>query len=446
MLKRHSLNIFGLTITRNKETRSSLKDPDDKIRSALGGAPTLSGVSVSEDTAMQVATVYACVRILAESIAQLPLKIYRRTATGSEEATEHPVFRLLKSEPNPFQTSFEWREMLQGQVAIRGNAYALIQRNSQFEPTALIPLNPARMRVLPLPYANSAIPSGVAYEYAGRLFQRFEILHLRGLSSDGFSGVSPVGLLRETMGLGAALQQATAALLGNGVRTSGVLEHPAELSDEAAKRLREQFDSLYAGAARSGRTVVLEEGMKWHQVGMTFEDAQVLESKKFSVEEICRIYRIPLHMVQSTEKSTSWGTGIEQMSLGFVQFTLAPWLSRWEQAMDSVLLREDEKADHYTKFDLRGLLRGDHKTRMEGYAIGLLNGIYSINEVRRFEDMNEMEDGEAHRVPMNTVEIGKEPEPVPSAQPADEVLATAGDSSGDDNDTDDTDDTEDTTK
>lgn len=405
------MRIFGLNITREK--RSSLKDPDDKIRQALGGGPLLSGVSINEDTALTVSTIYACVRILSESVAQLPLKVYRKTPTGSEEATDHPAYRLLKAEPNAYQTSFELREMMQGHVALRGNAYAYVERNPEFEPVALIPLDPSKVEVC---CGNNRI----AYHYNGRQFERWEILHIRGLSSNGFVGLSPVALMRETMGLPLALEKATAGLLGNGVRASGVLEHPAELSDEAAKRLREQFDTLYAGAAKTGRTVVLEEGMKWHSVGMTFEDAQVLECKKFSVEEICRIYRIPLHMVQSTEKSTSWGTGIEQMSLGFVQFTLAPWLARWEQTLDAVLLREDEKADHFTKFDLRALLRGDHKARMDAYAVGLLNGIYSINEVRKFEDLNELPDsiGNIHRVPMNTIPAGTEPAPQPANKAA----------------------------
>jgi HK97 family phage portal protein len=403
------LKLFGFNISREK--RSSLVNPSDKLKGALGGLPLLSGVKLNEDNALQISTVYACVRILAESVAQLPLKVYRRTATGSEEATEHPAFRLLKSEPNQFQTSFEFREMMQGQVSLRGNAYAYIERDAAFQPVALIPLDPASVEV----YKGDR---SKRFKYKGRWMERWEVLHIAGLSSDGFVGLSPVALMRETMGVAKALEMATGSLLGNGVRTSGVLEHPAELSDEAAKRLREQFDDLYAGAAKNGKTVVLEEGMKWHQVGMTFEDAQVLESKKFSVEEICRIYRIPLHMVQSTEKSTSWGSGIEQLSLGFVHFSLQPWLTRWEQAMDVVLLREDEKLTHFTKYDLRALLRGDHKTRMEAYATGLLNGIYSINEVRAFEEMNELPDniGGVHRVPLNTVAAGTEPA-APRADP-----------------------------
>lgn len=390
-----------------RDGASTLKDPDDRLRLALNGAPVLSGMAVNEGTAMGVSAVYACVRVLAETLAQLPLRIMRGTTTGSEVVTEHPLYRLLKAEPNEWQTSFEFREMLQGHVALRGNAYAYIKRNGENAPVAFIPLDPTKIKILRLPNEQ-----GVVYQYGERFFARWEVLHIRGLTSDGFTGLSPIALLRETIGLPMALEKTTAALLGNGVRPSGTLEHPAELSDEAAMRLKAQFQAASGGVANTGKAIVLEEGMKWNQTGMTFEDAQILQNKRFSVEEIARVYRIPLHMIQSTDKSTSWGTGIEQMTLGFVQFSMQPWLVRWEQTLDAVCLTEAEKAQNYfIKFDLRGLLRGDHKSRMEAYAIGLLNGIYSINEVREFEDMNELPDaiGGVHRVPLNTEPSGSKP-------------------------------------
>jgi len=376
----------------------------ESVLRSLYGNP-FGGRQVTHETALRIATVYACVRVIAESVAQLPIKIYRPTATGPEEVRDHPAAKLLKREPNGWQTAFEFREMMQGFSALRGNGYAAVQRDpATHKPVALIPINPQRVTIF-------KTGTGVAYKVTNdagveKILSRYDMLHYRGLSSDGFVGESPVSLMRNVFGLAATLEQTSQAMFANGAKPAGVLEHPQQLSDEAAKRIKATFDSSFGGTEKVGSTLVLEEGMKWSQVGLSFEDAQLLESKKFSVEEIARSFRVPLHMLQSTEKSTSWGTGIEQMTLGFIMFTLGPWLKRTEETNDAVLLTEKEKDEgYYHKHNVNALLRGDFKTRMDGYAVGLLNGIYSINEVRRLEELQEIPDNEGgvHRVPLNTI-------------------------------------------
>lgn len=404
-------------LTRTQRRSSTLAtgglgNPSEELLRALGASGPARGVSVTESSAMRIAAVYACVRVIAESVAQLPLKLYRKTPAGPEEVTDHPAARLLTGEPNGWQTELEFREMLAGICALRGNAFAVVERNPvTFEPVSLIPVHPSRVRV-------NAVNGGVSYEIEGRRLGRYDVLHYRGLSSGGLLGDSPVSLMRGAMSLAATLERTSTSLFANGAKPGGVLEHPNQLSDEAAKRIKETFDAAHAGAENAAGTLVLEEGMKWHQIGLSFEDAQLLESKKFSVEEIARAFRVPLHMIQSTEKSTSWGSGIEQMTIGFIVFTLAPWLRRIEATNRAVLLTEDEKAaGFYFKHNVNALQRGDFKTRMEGYQLGLLNGIYSINEVRDLEEMRQLPDaiGGVHRVPVNTAPAGQQ-QPAPANQ------------------------------
>lgn len=389
--------------TRSTSSRSDLTKPSPELLEALGVASSSNGaVRVNENTAMRISAVFACVRVLAESVAQLPLKLYQKTDAGPIEVTDHPAAQLLSMEPNGWQTAFEFREWVQAMLALRGNAYVLVVRNEAYEPVTLVPVHPDKVQVVK--HRN-----GVSYLIDGKSYSRYEVLHYRGLSSDGYVGDSTIKLMANAMSLAATLEKASLQLFANGARPSGALEHPQSLSEEAAKRLKESFVAGNAGVSNTAGVLVLEEGMKWQQIGLTFEDAQLLESKKFSVEEIARAYRVPLFMLQSTEKSTSWGTGIEQQTIGFIQFTLASWLKRTESTNNVVLLTEQQKRQgFYFKHNLNGLMRGDFKTRMEGYQIGLLNGIYNINEVREFEEMKQIDKvvGSIHRVPANTVPAG----------------------------------------
>lgn len=356
---------------------------------------------------MTVATVYACVRILSESVASLPLKLYRKRGNLREEATNLPLYRLLKEEPNQWQTSFEFREMMQGHLGIRGNAYARIIRDGDGNPLSLEPLHPGEVRV------TNDDQVGIIYSHKGTVYTDYQILHLKGLSSDGICGLSPIGLMRGTIGLALNSQTHGLNLYENGMNPGAVLETPVNLSAEQVQKLREEWEKAHRGSANSGKTAILDGGMQLKSVGFNNADAQFIESRKFDVEEIARAYRIPLHLLQSTEKSTSWGSGIEQQNIGFLEYTLRPWLVRWEQSLNRILLTERQKAQgYYFKFNLDALLRGDFKTRAEGYRTLIESGVMSINEVRGKEDWNPIgPEGDEHYRPLNTVpasQLGEE--------------------------------------
>lgn len=388
-----------------RETRSAastLREPTEQLLAALG-APSISGAAVTDRTALGVSAAYACVDIISGGIAQLPLRVHRKTPEGSEEVQDHPAFRLLKAEPNPGSTAFHFKKTAAAILLLRGNSYARVNRDSFFDPESLTLPTDCYVEVLRL------TGGGVAYRIDGQLLSRADVLHFRGLSLNGITGLSPIGVLRETFGQAIALQEFGSHTFRNGVRASGILQYPGILKPEAAKNIKQSFEVEYSGLKNSGKTMVLEEGMKWQQVSMTNEDAEYLASRSFSVAEIARIYRVPLHMLMETEKSTSWGTGIEQMQIGFVTFTLAPWLKNLEEEFDAVLLTEEEKATgYYTKFGIDALVRGDFKARVEAINLLLAAGVISINEARRLLDMNEIADatGGIHRVPLNTAPLG----------------------------------------
>lgn len=367
------------------------------------GATVKSGASVNEHTVMSVSAVYACVRILSESIASLPIKVYQNTDKGRREAKESPAWKLLKSQPNQWQTPFELMEMQTAILALRGNSYSFIGRSAG-EPNELIPLQPDKVGVMKLPDGQPV------YQYEGQTYRSTEILHLKGLTRNGYTGISTISALADTFGLSLSTRDQAATHFNNGATPGGVIETPVELDKKQVEQLREEWDKRHAGVQNTGRPAILYGGMKWNTIAMNAKDAQMLESRKFEVEEIGRIFRIPLNLLQSTEKSTSWGSGIEQQNIGFVEYTLRPWLVRIEQAMSRVLLSEQEKATgHYIEFNLDALLRGDFKTRMDGYKIGVEGGIYTVNEVRERENLPKLpgNTGDVTYRPLNTQPVGE---------------------------------------
>lgn len=384
-----------------RSSTSTLRDPTEALL-RLFGSRTAAGVNVTPENAMQVTAVLACVKVLAESLASLPLKVYRKTADGRDEAPEHPAYHLVKDEPNGQQSSFEFREMLQGHLALRGNAYAFIERDAYFQPTQLIPLKPHEVQVMRRDDGTAT------YRYQGNDFRPEQILHLRGLSSDGYLGLSPIAMMREAVGLSLATEGHGARLFASGARPSGVFSHPGELGAETAKLLREQIDANNSGE-NSGRTLVLEEGMTWTAVSMTSDDAQFLETRKFQIAEIARAFRVPPHMVGDLERATF--SNIEHQGIEFVTHTMRPWVVRWEQALNRMLLTEEEKrAGFYFAFNLNALMRADMKSRFEAYAIGRNWGWLSANDVRGLEDLNDLPDaqGDIYLQPLNMVPAGSD--------------------------------------
>ena len=359
---------------------------------------TTSGKRVNEMSAMQMTAVYSCVRILAEAVAGLPLHLYRYTDNGSKEkAIEHPLYRLLHDEPNPEMTSFIFRETLMTHLLLWGNAYAQIVRNGKGEVLGLYPLMPNKMSVdrdadgrLWYTYTRSTDEAPTMKGSTVKLHP-YDVLHIPGLGFDGLVGYSPIAMAKNAIGMGIACEEYGARFFANGAAPGGVLEHPGTVKDP--QKIRDSWNSVYRGTGNAHKVAVLEEGMKYTPIGISPEQAQFLETRKFQINEIARIFRVPPHMVGDLEKSSF--SNIEQQSLEFVKYTLEPWVIRWEQSIMRALLTEDEKKTYFAKFNLEGLLRGDYQSRMNGYAIARQNGWMSANDIRELENLDRIsaEDG-----------------------------------------------------
>ena len=354
---------------------------------------TTSGKPVSENTAMQMSAVYSCVRILSEAVAGLPLHLYRYNESGGKEkAINHSLYFLLHNEPNPEMTSFSFRETLMSHLLLWGNAFAQIIRNGRGEVVALYPLMPNRMTVdrdasgrLYYLYTRTTEDAPTLSNKSSQVvLSPTDVLHIPGLGFDGLVGYSPIAMAKNAIGMAIACEEYGAKFFANGAAPGGVLEHPGVVKDPA--KVRESWNSVYQGSGNSHRVAVLEEGMKYQPVGISPEQAQFLETRKFQINEIARIYRIPPHMIGDLEKSSF--SNIEQQSLEFVKYTLDPWVVRWEQTMHRLLFTADEKKQYFIKFNVDGLLRGDYVSRMNGYATGRQNGWLSTNDIRELEDLD----------------------------------------------------------
>ena len=368
----------------------------DRPKNLSGGTSFFMGSSssgkvVTERSAMQMTAVYACVRILSEAIAGLPLHLYKYTSDGGKEkAIDHPLYQLLHDEPNPEMSSFVFRETLMTHLLLWGNAYAQIIRNGKGDIIALYPLMPNRMRVdrddkgqLYYTY-NRVYDEALKTKSMTVVLKPYDVLHIPGLGFDGLVGYSPIAMAKNAIGLAIATEEYGAKFFANGAAPSGVLEHPSTLKNP--EKLREAWQSQFGGSQNSNRIAVLEEGLKYTPISISPEQAQFLETRKFQINEIARIFRVPPHMVGDLEKSSF--SNIEQQSLEFVKYTLDPWVVRWEQNLQRILLNPDEKKDYFFKFNVDGLLRGDYASRMTGYATARQNGWMSANDIRELENLD----------------------------------------------------------
>lgn len=385
--------LSGLFRSRDKPVTDSTSG--SAYRFLFGGST--AGKPVNERSAMQMTAVYACVRILSESIAGLPLHLYRYTDSGGKEkAVDNPLYFLLHDEPNPEMTSFVFRETLMTHLLLWGNAYSQIIRNGKGEVIALYPLMPNRMTV------DRDNKGRLYYQYwRGKdeaklsrdnivILQPSDVLHIPGLGFDGLVGYSPIAMAKNAVGMAIACEEYGAKFFANGATPGGILEHPGIVKDPA--RVRESWNAVYQGSGNAHRIAVLEEGMKYTPIGISPEQAQFLETRKFQINEIARIFRVPPHMVGDLEKSSF--SNIEQQSLEFVKYTLEPWLVRWEQAMVRSLLSKSEKEQYFIKFNVDGLLRGDYESRMNGYATARQNGWMSANDIRQLENLDRISEKE----------------------------------------------------
>jgi HK97 family phage portal protein len=371
----------------------------DKPKNALGGSRysfffgnTSAGKPVNEHTAMQMTAVYSCVRILSETLAGLPLHVYRYNDSGGKEKyLKHPLYKLLHDEPNPEMTSFAFRETLMSHLLLWGNAYAQIIRNARGEVIALYPLMPNKMTVdrdskgrLFYLYSRTSDDAPTLGDESQVYLSPSEVLHIPGLGFDGLIGYSPIAMAKNAVGLAIATEEYGAKFFANGAAPGGVLEHPGTIKDP--QKVKESWNSAYQGSQNAHRVAVLEEGMKYQPIGISPEQAQFLETRKFQINEIARIFRVPPHMLADLEKSSF--SNIEQQSLEFVKYTLDPWVVRWEQSMCRALLMESEKPIVFIKFNVDGLLRGDYVSRMSGYATARQNGWMSANDIRELENLD----------------------------------------------------------
>lgn len=388
-----------------KNLRFLFSEDPQKWFLALNGNTVSSGVTVNEDSALRLAAVYSCVRVLAESVAQLPLKVYERLPSGGKrEAPGHPLYALLHDRPNEEMSSFNWREAGVGHLCTWGNAFNFVDYGEDGRVRALKPLRPDRVA------PKRTQKGGLVYEVADDKGQRQtylkeQILHFAGLGYDGLIGYSPIRLAAESIGMGLAAATHAGKFFANGAVPGGVLEHPGSLGKEAQARLRESWEKLHKGPDNAQRLAILEEGMKYNRITINPVDAQLLESMKLTRSEIAGIFRVPAHLINDLEKATF--SNITELSLEFVMYTLSPWLTRLEQAMNWRLFLPTERGRYFAEFVVDGLLRGDTKSRNEAHRTAVMGGWKSINEVRAEENMAPIEGGDEHFMQSAFTTVGR---------------------------------------
>ena len=355
-----------------------------------------AGKRVTDRTALQHIAVYACVRVLSEAISQLPLHVYQYTENGKERVPQHPLYFLLHDQPNPEMTSFVFRETLMSHLLIYGNAYAQIIRNGRGDVIGLYPLMPDKMKVdrdeknrLIYIYSRYDEANPNLKQQGDIVLQAEDVLHIPGLGYDGLVGYSPIALAKNAIGISIACEDYGASFFGNNANPSGVLEHPGVIKNP--DKLRDAWHRAYGGR-NAHKVAVLEEGVKFTPISIPNNEAQFLETRKFQIEEIARMYRVPLHMIGDLDHATF--SNVEHLSLDFVKYSLDPWIVRWEQSLQKALLSDSEKGRYFIKFNVDGLLRGDYASRMQGYATARQNGWMSANDIRELEDMNMLSDEE----------------------------------------------------
>ncbi|RUM97907.1 phage portal protein [Pseudaminobacter arsenicus] len=377
-----------------------INTPQQLEEALRAGSLTTSGAMVTPDKAMRVAAVYACVRIRSGVVANMPLHIKRRVDDRTrKDASDHPLWSIFRRRPNRWQTPSQFKRMLTAHLLLRGNAYAMIVR-SRGEVKELIPLHPDRVECKQL--------DDLALEYTytrkdGRKVKlaQGEVFHLVGLTLDGVHGVSVIAYARETIGLSLVMEEHGAAMFRNGARVSMVLKHPEKLGKEGLEFLKASLDDYRSGGESEGKALILEEGMSTEQIAMTSEDAQWIESRKFSRSDIAMFFGVPPHMIGDTEKSTSWGTGIDSQTQGFVTFSAEDDLTTWEETINRDLVADNDN-DIYARFNRAALVKGDIKVRWEAHVKALQWGVMSPNEIRALEDLNPRDDGDIFYPPPNT--------------------------------------------
>jgi len=377
--------------------QAAITESSELAKLILAGG-TNSGMSVNAESAMRVSAVYACVRVLSESVAQLPFIYYQREGNKKQRASSRRLYTLLHDAPNDFQTSFGWRETKTAHLCLRGNAYSFINRSITGDILELLPMHPDRVDVkqnkdYSLSYTfldqdNVVIP-----------LRQDQVFRLTGMSLDGVNGLNPIAYQRETLGIALAADKHTALSFKNGSKMTGILKREGHFKDkDVAKRVKESWDESVSGN-NAYSTPVLEDGLNWMPVSMTNKDAQYIESRKYQTEDIARIFRVPPHKIGHLEQSTN--NNIEHQGLEFVTDSLMPWLIRWEQSVVRDLLTMEERKRYFAEFLVDGLMRGDTAARGDFYTKLFNMGAISPNEIRAKENMNPRKDGDDYYIQLN---------------------------------------------
>jgi HK97 family phage portal protein len=403
------MSFFEQLLEKRSEGRSTNPLTWAGLMALFNGTTSVTGKSINPSTALQLSAVYACVTLLSETFGSLPLLLYRRLEVGKERATNHPTYGVLHDIPNPEITSIELRSMMMAHDLLWGHSYAEVVRNGAGFVKQLWPIPP--WRVTPQRNARNELVYQVDLTAGDEPGYKPDegLVTLRAdriLDIGAPLGLSPISLARETLGISMAAEEYGARFFSNNSTPGGILQHPGNLSKEAQDRLKEQVESSTRGLSNQHRLLLLEEGMQWHAMGLAPEDSQFLETRKFQTAEIARIFRVPPFMIGDVERSTSWGTGIEQQNIGFVTYSLRNWIVRWEQRMNMTLLSETDRDIHFIEILVDGLLRGDIKTRYESYNTGRNGGWLSANDIRELENMNPIDGGNTYMTPMNMTPMG----------------------------------------
>ena len=395
---------------------------DSALVDFFRGVETGSGVEVTEATSLQVATVFACIRVLSEDVAKLPLILYQRLDRGKRRMDAHPIYRLLHDAPNPEMTPFTFKSTIIASKLRTGNGYAEIQRNAAEVPAALWPLDSSRVRPMREEGTRALVYEVRDENGVNRTLQQRDVFHLPGLGGDGICGWSVVRMARETIGSAIARERFSGKFFANNAQGGGFLEHPGALTDKAYDRLQESIKERWQGTENAFKPKILEEGMKWHDSTLPAEDAQFLEMSQFTVEEICRWFRVPPHKAQHLLRATF--NNIEHLSLEYVTDSLMSHLVGLEQECNRKLISLERSRELFAEHLLNALLRGDMAGRATFYGALFNIGALAPNDILELENMNPVEDGDTHYRPLNMIPLGEEPPPpapppTPPAEPAD---------------------------
>ncbi len=379
---------------------TSLSSPDQWLVDAFGGGPTNAGVSVSQDSALKLSVVYACVNVLSQDVAKLPLITYRHLTPGKERAPEHPVYPLLKRKANFQSTAFNFRRTLQAHAMTWGGGFAEIELNNDDEPIGLWPLLPDRTEVLRVD-GQKIFKTTVGNDDV--FLRADQVLYIPGLGFDGLRGYSVINYAKQAIGAGLAAEQFGAEFFGNGARPGGVITRKDSLTEEAQDRIRRSWDTKHQGLSNAQRVAILDEGMDYKMIGVPPEDAQFIASKQFSVEDVVRFFRVPPHKVQHLLRSTF--SNIQDENRSYVADTLQAWLVNWEQEVNITLFDEDEQDEFFAEHNVEALLRGNSEDRAAFYQSGINNGWMNPNQVRAKENMNPYEGGERYYISQNVIPV-----------------------------------------